>query len=191
MGKMKLYFFHSVMNAGKSTHLLQVNYNYKERGMNTVLITSGIDNRYGVGKITSRIGLSAEALTFTSDTNMFDIIPSNVNCVIVDEAQFLTRKQVEELAEFVDEAGVPVMAYGLRVDFKQCLFEGSAALFALADKCVEMKTICHCGCKATQIAKLDNNGKMVDFNSPQVEIGGNDKYVSMCRRHYNELKTFA
>jgi thymidine kinase len=178
------------MNAGKSTHLLQVNHNYKERGMKTVLITSGIDDRYGVGKIASRIGLSAEALSFHADTNMFDLIPSGVSCVIVDECQFLTRKQVEQLADYVDEAGVPVMCYGLRVDFKQGLFEGSAALFALADKCVEMKTICHCGSKATQIAKVDESGRMVDFNSPQVEIGGNDRYISMCRRHYNELKDF-
>lgn len=181
------------MNAGKSSALLQVAHNYKERGMNVLLITSKIDDRYGEGKIASRIGLESKASMFDSDTNMVELccIGSNAcpyDCILIDESQFLSREQVEQLTVIVDQYKVPVMCYGLRVDFKQNLFEGSAALFALADKHVEMKTICHCGSKASQIAKIDDSGHMVPFDSPQVEIGGNDRYISMCRKHYNELK---
>lgn len=181
------------MNAGKSTALLTVNHNYHERGMHTLLLTCGFDTRYGCGQITSRIGISAPANIFNSDTDLVKFIDNQlrvrpIDCILVDEAQFLTRKQVEELAFIVDSRKIPVMCYGLKVDFKQSLFEGSAALFALADKIEEMKTICHCGRKATQIAKVNDNGDMVDLDSPQVEIGGNDRYISMCRKHYNELK---
>lgn len=175
------------MNAGKSSALLQTAHNYKERGMDVTLITAGIDDRYCTGKITSRIGLSADAKMFNNSTKMIDLIDSNIACVIVDESQFLTREQVKELADFADDSGVPVMCYGLRVDFKEELFEGSAALFALADKCVEMKTICYCGRKASQIAKIDPDGKMVSMDSPQIEIGGNDRYVSVCRKCYRHM----
>lgn len=187
----QLYFHHASMNSGKSAHLLQVAHNYKERGMTTCLITAGIDDRYGIGKIASRIGLAAPALTFSSDTDMFELIQGQCkvvpfDCILVDEAQFLTRKQVMDLSRIVDIHNVPVMCYGLRTDFKAELFEGSNALFCLGDKFVEMKGICHCGRKATMVAKLDKDGIMVSFDSPQIEIGGNDRYVSMCRKHYFE-----
>ncbi|MGL5308106.1 MAG: thymidine kinase [Aeromonas veronii] len=187
----QLYFHHASMNSGKSAHLLQVAHNYKERGMLTCLITAGLDDRYGVGKIASRIGLAAPALTFSPDTDMFELIQMQCkiipfDCILVDEAQFLTRKQVMDLSRIVDTHNVPVMCYGLRTDFKAELFEGSNALFCLADKFVEMKGICHCGRKATMVAKLDKDGIMVSFDSPQIEIGGNDRYVSMCRKHYFE-----
>lgn len=187
----QLYFHHASMNSGKSAHLLQVAHNYKERGMTTLLITAGLDDRYGFGKIASRIGLAAPALTFNNTTNMVDLIKGDAlvvpfDCVLVDEAQFLTRNQVVDLAHIVDKYHVPVMCYGLRTDFKAELFEGSNALFCLGDKFVEMKGICHCGRKATMVAKLDKDGIMVSFDSPQIEIGGNDRYVSMCRKHYFE-----
>lgn len=188
----QLYFYHAAMNSGKSTQLLQVAYNYKERGMTTKIITAGLDNRYGVGKVTSRIGIASAASVFHPETDMIDLVlgdfTANVyDCILIDEAQFLTRKQVEQLAELVDKHNVPVMCYGLRACSKMELFEGSAALFALADKLVELKGICHCGRKATQNARMSIHGLMV-LDGPQVDIGGNDKYVSMCRKHFMEAK---
>ena len=187
----QLYFHHASMNSGKSAHLLQVAHNYKERGMTTCLITAGVDDRYGIGSITSRIGLAAPAKTFSRDTDMVELIQDGCkivpfDCILVDEAQFLTRKQVIDLATIVDKFHVPVMCYGLRTDFRGHLFEGSNALFCFGDKFVEMKGICHCGRKATMVAKFDENGKMASMDSPQIDIGGNDKYVSMCRKHYME-----
>lgn len=187
----KLYYHFSSMNSGKSLLLLSTAHNYKERGMTTKLITAALDNRYGVGTISSRIGLSAPADVFSNATDMIELIKGDLlnipyDCILIDEAQFLTRRQVADLARIVDEYNVPVCCYGLRTDFKGELFEGSNALFCLADKFVEMKGICHCGRKATMVAKVDKDGIMVSFDSPQVEIGGNDRYISMCRKHYTQ-----
>lgn len=186
----KLYFHYSTMNAGKSTSLLQASYNYRERGMQTYLMTAGVDTRAGPGRIGSRIGISAEADVFTSDDNLFDLIRTRLDqgdcaCVFVDESQFLTRSQVWQLARAVDDLGVPVMCYGLRVDFRGELFPGSAALLALADEMREVRTICHCGKKATMVVRLDGDGKVLR-DGAQVQIGGNETYVSLCRRHWRE-----
>lgn len=188
--QMNIYWYYSCMNAGKSSALLQSAHNYTSRGMKVLLITSGIDDRYGIGNITSRIGLSSPAKLFNSCTNMVELIlEDNIHydCIFIDESQFLTREQVEQLTDVADLHRIPICCYGLRVDFKEELFEGSAALFALADKCVEMKTICYCGRKASQIAKIDPDGKMVSMDSPQIEIGGNDRYVSVCRKCYRHM----
>jgi thymidine kinase len=172
----KLYFYYSSMNAGKSTALLQSSYNYRERGMNTVVMAPRLDDRYGVGKVTSRIGLETEATTFTPTDNLFEI---------VDEAQFLTKDQVFQLGEVTDALNIPVLAYGLRTDFQGEPFEGSKYLLAWSDNLRELKAICHCGTKATMVIRMDGSGKAVREGS-QVEIGGNDRYVSMCRRHFKE-----
>ncbi|HEX2140229.1 MAG TPA: thymidine kinase [Woeseiaceae bacterium] len=186
----KLYFYYSSMNAGKSTSLLQSSYNYRERGMNTLLLAPHFDDRYGVGRITSRIGLDAGATTFTAADNLYDIVTAccsedPLHCVLIDEAQFLTRQQVFQLGQVTDELEIPVLAYGIRTDFQGEPFEGSKYLLAWADNLIELKAICHCGRKATMVVRLDENGNAVTEGS-QVEIGGNDRYVSMCRKHFKK-----
>lgn len=186
----KLYFHYSTMNAGKSTLLLQASYNYIERGMQTYLLTANFDDRAGAGKIGSRIGIEAAADTYTQSDDLFAKIKARLQagpcaCVLVDEAQWMTRDQVWQLARTVDDLGVPVMAYGLRVDFRGELFPGSAALLALADEMREVRTICHCGRKATMVIRTDADGNAV-AEGAQIEVGGNDRYVSLCRRHFRE-----
>jgi thymidine kinase len=186
----KLYFNYSTMNAGKSTILLQASHNYRERGMDTYLLTASFDDRAGAGRIGSRIGIGAEADTFRPGDDLFARIAARmaagtIACVLIDEAQFLTKDQVWQLARAADDLGVPVMCYGLRVDFRGELFPGSAALLALADDMREIRTICHCGRKATMVARIDASGKAATEGA-QVEIGGNDRYLSLCRRHWRE-----
>lgn len=186
----KLYFYYASMNAGKSTTLLQASFNYRERGMRTMLFTAAIDDRYRPGVITSRIGLEADARMFAPDTDMLGAIAAQhgetpLACVLVDEAQFLTKRQVFDLARVADEIGVPVLAYGLRTDFQAELFEGSAHLLALADVLVELKAVCACGRKATMNLRIDAEGNPVREGA-QTEIGGNDRYVALCRRHFME-----
>lgn len=187
----KLYFHYSTMNAGKSTALLQASHNYIERGMQTHLITARLDGRAGQGQIGSRIGLSAPADTFGPDTDLFDALTlrlraGSCSCVFVDEAQFLTDVQVWQLARAVDDLGVPVMCYGLRVDFRGQLFPGSATLLALADEMREVRTICHCGRKATMVVRQNAQGQPITEGA-QVQIGGNETYVSLCRRHWRAV----
>ena len=184
----KLYFHYSTMIAGKSTVLLQAAYNYRDRGMETYLLTARFDNRAGRGQIASRIGIEAEADTFDGADDLFVRLEARlqagpVACVFVDEAQFLTEDQVWQLARAVDDLSVPVMCYGLRVDFRGKLFPGSATLLALADEMREVRTICHCGKKATMVVRQDENGKVLR-DGAQVQIGGNETYVSLCRRHW-------
>ncbi|WP_170369629.1 thymidine kinase [Ruegeria arenilitoris] len=186
----KLYFNYSTMNAGKSTVLLQASHNYRERGMDTYLMTAAIDGRAGQGRIASRIGISEQADTFTPHDDVFAMIQDRLDqgtvaCVFVDEAQFLTEEQVWQLARAVDDLKVPVLAYGLRVDFQGKLFPGSAALLALADEMREVRTICRCGRKATMVIRQDENGKTITQGA-QVQIGGNETYVSLCRKHWRE-----
>ncbi|WP_430449354.1 thymidine kinase [Rhodophyticola sp.] len=186
----KLYFHYSTMNAGKSTLLLQASYNYNERGMQTYLLTANFDDRSGAGRIGSRIGIAAEADTYTQTDDLHAKIATRLEqgpcaCVLIDEAQWMTRDQVWQLARAVDDLGVPVMCYGLRVDFQGQLFPGSAALLALADEMREVRTICHCGRKATMVIRVDESGKAVTHGA-QIEVGGNDRYVSLCRRHWRE-----
>ncbi len=186
----KLYFHYSTMNAGKSTLLLQASYNYRERGMETYLLTARLDRRAGEGVIASRIGISAPADTYDAQDDLFARIAarlraSPVACIFVDEAQFLTEAQVWQLARVVDDLGVPVMCYGLRVDFQGRLFPGSAALLALADEMREARTICHCGKKATMVVRRDAGGRVVTGGA-QVQIGGNETYLALCRRHWRE-----
>jgi thymidine kinase len=186
----KLYFHYSTMNAGKSTLLLQASYNYIERGMQTYLLTANFDDRAGMGKIASRIGIEAEADTYTQSCDLLEKIQSRLAdgpcaCVLVDEAQWMTRDQVWQLARAVDDLGVPVMCYGLRVDFRGELFPGSAALLALADEMREVRTICHCGKKATMVIRVDEDGNALSEGA-QIEVGGNDRYVSLCRKHFRE-----
>jgi thymidine kinase len=184
----KLYFNYSTMNAGKSTLLLQAAHNYREGGMQTYLITAQLDNRAGRGKIASRIGIGMDADTFAAQDDMFAKISARLGlgpiaCVFIDEAQFLTKPQVWQLARAVDDLGVPVMAYGLRVDFQGNLFPGSAALLAWADEMREVRTICHCGKKATMVIRRGPDGRALQ-DGQQVQIGGNETYVSLCRRHW-------
>ena len=186
----KLYFNYSTMNAGKSTILLQASHNYRERGMRTFLITAQFDNRAGDGRIASRIGIGEAADTFAPGEDLFAKIAARLDegrcaCVFIDEAQFLSRAQVWQLARAVDDLNVPVMAYGLRVDFRGELFPGSAALLALADEMREVRTICHCGKKATMVVRMGSDGKALR-DGAQVQIGGNETYVSLCRRHWRE-----
>ncbi|MBV9930169.1 MAG: thymidine kinase [Alphaproteobacteria bacterium] len=186
----KLYFYYASMNAGKSTVLLQTDFNYRERGMGTMLWTAGIHDRSGFGVIDSRIGIQAAAETYGPETDMRAAIEAElkkrpVHVVLVDEAQFLTRAQVFALAQVCDELGVPVLCYGLRTDFQGNLFEGSATLLALADKLVELKAICECGRKATMNLRVDAEGRAVRAGA-QTEIGGNDRYIALCRRHFME-----
>jgi thymidine kinase len=185
----KLYFYYASMNAGKSTNLLQADFNYRERGMRTVLFTAAIDDRFAPGTITSRIGLREDAIAFKRDTDLLAIVhregEASPACVLVDEAQFLTAEQVDQLATLADVHGIPVLAYGLRTDFQGALFEGSARLLAIADSLVEIKSVCMCGRKATMNLRVDSAGMPV-IEGRQTEIGGNDRYVALCRRHFNE-----
>lgn len=186
----KLYFHYSTMNAGKSTSLLQASHNYREGGMDTYLITAQFDNRAGEGRIASRIGIGEAADTFGPDEDLFTKLnvrfgQAKVACVFIDEAQFLTNAQVWQLARAVDDLGVPVMCYGLRVDFQGHLFPGSAALLAWADEMREVRTICQCGRKATMVIRRDADGRALR-DGEQVQIGGNETYVSLCRRHWRE-----
>lgn len=184
----KLYFYYSAMNAGKSTVLLQSSYNYQERGMQTMLFTPAIDDRGGFGRISSRIGLSAEANAFHPQTDLLRSIEQEqarrtLACVLVDEAQFLSSVQVRQLAAAADDLDIPVLCYGLRTDFQGNLFEGSAALLGWADDLIELKTICHCGRKATMVLRVGADGQTLREGA-QIEIGGNDRYFSVCRKHF-------
>ncbi len=186
----KLYFNYSTMNAGKSTVLLQAAHNYRERGMVPYLMTAQLDHRAGEGRIASRIGIGAEADTFDAEEDLFDKITARLAegpcaCIFVDEAHFLSDAQVWQLARAVDDLGVPIMCYGLRVDFRGQLFPGSAALLALSDEMREIRTICHCGKKATMVVRQDAKGKVLREGA-QVQIGGNESYISLCRRHWRE-----
>lgn len=191
----KLYFYYAAMNAGKSTVLLQSSYNYHERGMRTLVFTPAIDTRAGAGRVKSRIGLEAEATAFVTTDNLFARVQQAheeeaVSCVLVDEAQFLAEAQVRQLSDVADSLGIPVLCYGLRTDFQGRLFEGSQWLLAWADDLSEIKTICHCGRKATMVLRLDATGTPVREGA-QVEIGGNDRYVSVCRRHFKSGEAHA
>ena len=184
----KLYFYYSAMNAGKTTTLLQSSHNYAERGMTTLLLKPLIDDREGLNVIRSRVGLEAEAKNFEKDDNLLQIIEAqyktkSLNCVFVDEAQFLTRDQVIQLGDVVDRLEIPVLCYGLRTDFLGELFEGSRSLLAWADELREIKTVCHCGKKAIMTVRLNEEGKPLQAGE-QIQIGGNESYVSMCRRHF-------
>ena len=184
----KLYFYYAAMNAGKSTTLLQADYNYRERGMQTMLWTAALDDRSAIGQISSRIALSAPASTFSDEVSLFDsivreLIKRKLDCVLVDEAQFLTREQVLQLCRIADEISIPVLCYGLRTDFRGELFPGSAALLALADALIELKAVCECGRKATMNLRVDGEGHAVAAGA-QTEIGGNDRYIALCRRHF-------
>ncbi|MBP7176477.1 MAG: thymidine kinase [Thermoclostridium sp.] len=187
----KLYFRYSAMNAGKTTQLLQVKYNYEERGQTVLLLKPSIDNRENTSRIRSRIGLEAEATLISADTNLLQEVQSElakhpIHCILVDEAQFLSRQQVLQLCIIVDDLSIAVIAYGLRADFKGNLFPGSEALLAFSDSIEEIKTICWCGKKAIMNTRL-LNGKPV-FEGEQVQIGGNESYISLCRKHWREGK---
>ena len=186
----KLYFNYSSMNAGKSTMLLQASYNYQERGMRTLIFTAAFDNRAGIGKVASRIGLSSDAMTFDDQTDILADVKalhqqSPVACVFIDEANFLSEHHVWQLAEIADMLNIPVMTYGLRTDFQGKLFPASKELLAIADELREIRTICHCGRKATMVARYDSEGHVVKEGA-QIDVGGNEKYVSYCRRHWVE-----
>jgi thymidine kinase len=186
----KVYFYYSAMNAGKSTVLLQSSYNYQERGMRTLLFMPAMDTRAGVGRIESRIGLGSDAISLQTGDDLLARVSKEhgekpVACVLVDEAQFLTRDQVRQVTDIADTLKIPVLCYGLRTDFQGQLFPGSAELLAVADNLIELKTICHCGRKATMNLRVSADGAAVRVGA-QVEIGGNDRYVAMCRRHFKE-----
>jgi len=186
----KVYFYYAAMNAGKSTALLQASYNYHERGMRTLVFAPAVDTRSGAGRVRSRIGLEGPALTFGRVDDLFARVQAEhtaerVACVLVDEAQFLTRDQVQQLTEVADQLDIPVLCYGLRTDFKGNLFEGSAALLGWADDLTELKNICHCGKKATMNLRVGPDGHAA-HEGAQIEIGGNERYVAMCRRHYKK-----
>ncbi len=186
----KLYFYYASMNAGKSTTLLQADFNYRERGMNTMLWTAALDNRFAKGAISSRIGLTTHAHIFSSSTDIWHEITTHhsehaLACILVDEAQFLSREQVFQLARVADEANIPVLCYGLRTDFQAELFPGSAALLGIADALIELKAVCHCGRKSTMNLRIDAAGNAVK-DGEQTEIGGNDRYIAMCRKHFIE-----
>jgi len=184
----KLYFYYSSMNAGKSTALLQSSYNYKERGMNTLVLAPKLDDRYKVGTVTSRIGLQAEATVFEQQDDLYEITKNAIkeqalHCVLIDEAQFLTREQVFQISEVTDALNIPVLAYGIRTDFQGEPFEGSKYLLAWSDNLKELKAICHCGSKATMVLRQDEQGNAITEGS-QVAIGGNDLYISVCHKHF-------
>jgi thymidine kinase len=186
----KLYFYYASMNAGKSTTLLQADFNYRERGMATMLWTAALDDRGGNRAIESRIGLHTEAHRFDAATDLWERVGAAhrvepLACVLVDEAQFLTPAQAWQLARLADEAGIPVLCYGLRTDFQGELFPGSATLLGIADALVELKAVCHCGRKATMNLRIDESGAAVREGA-QTEIGGNDRYVALCRKHFSE-----
>lgn len=179
------------MNAGKSTSLLQSSYNYRERGMNTLVMTASIDDRYGVGKVASRIGIETDAQVFGSSDNLAKMIGTahdeqTLHCILIDESQFLSKEQVKQLTYVVDILDIPVLCYGLKTDFQGELFSGSQYLLAWADKLVELKTICHCGRKANMVVRLDGTGKPMR-EGEQVAIGGNESYESVCRKHFREF----
>jgi len=187
----QLYFYYSSMNAGKSTHLLQSSYNYRERGLTTAIYTAKIDDRFAQGKVASRLGIDADAFVFDDDSNMLTDIKekhqeTKLDCVLIDEAQFLSTEQVKQLTDVVDLLHIPVLAYGIRTDFLGETFSGSAALLAWADKLVELKTICHCGRKANFVIRQDKNGVPVK-GGQQVEVGGNERYEPLCRAHFKKL----
>jgi thymidine kinase len=188
----KLYFYYSTMNAGKTTTLLQSAYNYQERGMRTLILTPKLDDRAGVGVVASRIGLKAQAKVFTRDDDLASMVrhelaaKGKIDCVLVDEAQFLGKAQVWQLTDVVDALNIPVLAYGLRTDFQGELFEGSQYLLAWADNLVELKTICHTGRKATMVVRVDEHGRAVT-DGPQVEVGGNERYVSVSRPEFKKI----
>ena len=184
----QLYFYYSSMNAGKSTHLLQSSYNYNECGLRTVLYTAQIDDRYSQGKVSSRLGIDADAHLFNLQTDLLREVKmmqaqSPIACVLIDEAQFLTKNQVKQLTDIVDALHIPVLAYGIRTDFLGQTFSGSAALLAWADKLVELKTICHCGRKANFVIRLNSDGNAATAGE-QVEVGGNERYQALCRKHF-------
>ncbi|NCP11281.1 MAG: thymidine kinase [Sphingomonadales bacterium] len=184
----KLYFYYASMNAGKSTTLLQADFNYRERGMETMLWTAALDDRYDAGVVTSRIGLTAEAEKFTPETDLFAEVKAEqarrpLACVMIDEAQFLSKAQAFQAARIADDLSIPVLCYGLRTDFQAELFPGSAALLGIADALVELKAVCDCGRKATMNLRVDEAGEAVRAGA-QTEIGGNDRYVALCRRHF-------
>jgi len=187
----KLHFYYSAMNAGKTTTLLQSNHNYRERGMMTLMFTPSLDDRYQKGLIKSRIGLEQDAIPFDADFNFLEYVSQyiqkashQIKCILVDEAQFINKTQVQELARIVDELKIPVLCYGLRTDFQGEPFEGSKYLLAWAEEMTEIKTICHCGKKATMNARVNDKGEIVTVGD-QIEIGGNDKYISLCRKHWS------
>ena len=186
----KLYFHYAAMNAGKSTTLIQASFNYQERGMRTIMYTAAMDDREAKGVIASRIGIRSNAFCFSEDTNFFAEIKSEhetdkLSCIFVDEAQFLSKEHVLALARVVDELSIPVLCYGLRTDFRGELFPGSAALLAIADELKELKTICECGAKATMTLRIDGEGNAIR-DGDQVEIGGDERYIALCRKHYFE-----
>ncbi len=189
----KLHFYYSAMNAGKSTTLLQASYNYQERGMETLIYTPELDTRAGIGMVQSRIGLRAQAVAFKKTCDLYALTTQcrsdskpNLKCVLVDEAQFLTREQVLQLGQVTTLLNIPVLTYGLRTDFKAEPFEGSRYLLALADQIIEIKTICFCGKKATMNLRINETGLILRHGA-QVDIGGNDKYIAVCRQHFSEL----
>ena len=185
----KLHFYYSAMNAGKSTTLLQSSHNYQERGMDTLIYAPELDDRFGQGKVTSRLGIQADALLVTPTLNIFEDVSQriksnrNIQCVLVDEAQFLTKEHVHQLGQVVDHCHLPVLAYGIRTDFQGEAFPGSQYLLAWADELIELKTICHCGSKATMILRLNADGQVIR-EGEQVVVGGNESYVSTCRKHF-------
>lgn len=186
----QLYFYYSTMNAGKSTSLLQSAYNYYERGLNSQIFTAAIDNRDQVGRVSSRIGLSQTAHVFDATTDLYVQVAAlhrtkKIDCLLVDESQFLSKSQVQQLTKVVDDLRIPTLCYGLRTDFVGELFEGSHYLLAWADKLVELKTICHCGRKANMVVRVNEEGDVLT-QGEQIEIGGNDKYISVCRKHYHQ-----
>jgi thymidine kinase len=188
----KLYFYYSTMNAGKTTTLLQSAYNYHERGMRTLILTPKLDTRAGEGVVASRIGLKAKATVFTREDDLSKIVrqelaaKGKIDCVLVDESQFLSKAQVWQLSDVVDDLHIPVLAYGLRTDFQGELFEGSQYLLAWADNLIELKTICHTGKKANMVVRVDEHGRAVT-DGPQVEVGGNDRYVSVSRKEFKKI----
>ena len=187
----QLYFYYSAMNAGKSTSLLQSSYNYRERGMNTLVMTASIDDRYGVGKVSSRIGIETPAQVFGSRDDIAKMITTaheeqKLHCILIEESQFLSKEQVKQLTYIVDIVDIPVLCYGLKTDFQGELFTGSQYLLAWSDKLVELKTICHCGRKANMVVRLDDEGKPMR-EGEQVAIGGNESYESVCRKHFREF----
>jgi len=187
----QLYFYYSSMNAGKSTHLLQSSYNYRERNLHTVLYTARIDDRFSYGKVTSRLGIESDAKLFEQSNDLLTEVndmhqQQKIDCLLIDEAQFLTSEQVKQLTDVVDILHIPVLAYGIRTDFLGETFSGSAALLAWADKLIELKTICHCGRKANFVIRLDGEGNAVR-GGEQVEVGGNERYEPLCRAHFKEL----
>jgi len=191
----KFYFYYSAMNAGKSTTLLQSAHNYRERGMNPLLLTPALDHRDGKNTISSRIGLSSPATPFNNQDNLFDLVAAKQNnkiihCVLVDEAQFLTQQQVWQLSDVADELHIPVLAYGIRTDFRAEVFPGSAALLAVVDNLIEIKTICHCGRKATHTLRVDQYMQVLT-DGKQVHIGGNEQYISVCRKHFKSKEAAA